>query len=53
MYKPLADLKSNYKKKGKVLTTFLRGLTHRKVRGLDTMAIALNKEAFKKIDARR
>lgn len=38
------------KKKTKTYTTFLRGLIQRKVRGLDSLAIALNKEAFKKID---
>jgi len=38
------------KKKNKTYTTFLRGLIRRKVRGLDGLAIALNKEAFKKID---
>lgn len=37
-------------KKRPVYTTFLRGLLQRKVRGLDALAIALNKEAFKKID---
>ncbi len=46
---PKEYLKSK-KKKYPTYTTFLRGLIQRKVRGLDSLAIALNKEAFKKID---
>ena len=47
---PIKYLRSTYRKKGKMYTTFLRGLMIRKVRGMDTLAAALNKEAFKKID---
>jgi uncharacterized protein len=48
--RPIQYMKDTNRKKKKKLTTFLRGLTHRKVRGLDSLAKALNKEAFKKID---
>ena len=47
---PVDYLKQNYKKSGKTLTTFLRGLLHRKVRGVDPAAVVLNMQAFKKID---
>jgi Fe-S-cluster containining protein len=47
---PIEYLKTTRRKKKKTYTTFLRGLLHRKVRGLDSLAIALNKQAFKKID---
>lgn len=47
--KPIQYLKSRSRQR-KTYTTFLRGLIQRKVRGLDALAIALNKEAFKKID---
>lgn len=52
MSKPIRNLrKSNKnKKRVKTLATFLRGLSRRKLRGLDGLAIALHKEAFKKID---
>ena len=46
---PVEYLKSKRSKR-KNYRTFLRGLMRRKVRGLDSLAIALNKEAFKKID---
>ena len=49
MYKPLELIKKNRKQK-KTLARFLRGLTHRKFRGLDAKAIELNKEAYKKVD---
>lgn len=47
---PISYMKKIFKKKGKVLTTFLRGLDRRKLRGLDGFAKALHKDAFKKID---
>ncbi|MFM2207646.1 MAG: hypothetical protein RL213_1621 [Bacteroidota bacterium] len=47
--KPIEYLKSASRRR-KRNTTFLRGLIQRKVRGLDGLAIALNKEAFRKID---
>lgn len=47
---PIKYLRSTYRKKGKKYTTFLRGLMIRKVRGMDSLAAELNKEAFKKID---
>ncbi|TAH43776.1 MAG: YkgJ family cysteine cluster protein [Bacteroidetes bacterium] len=47
---PIKYLRSTNRKKGKKYTTFLRGLMIRKVRGMDTLAAELNKEAFKKID---
>jgi Fe-S-cluster containining protein len=46
---PIEYLKSR-KKNRPAYRTFLRGLIQRKVRGLDSLSIALNKEAFKKID---
>jgi Fe-S-cluster containining protein len=46
---PFEILKKNKEQK-KQLLKFLRGLTHRKVIKLDEKAIALNKEAFKKVD---
>ena len=46
---PLTLLKKNKKQK-KQLLSFLRGLTHRKVKKLDEKAITLNKEAFSKVD---
>jgi Fe-S-cluster containining protein len=47
---PIGYMKRTFKKNGKTYTTFLRGLLHRKIRGLDSLAIALHKQAFKKID---
>ena len=47
---PIGYLKATFRKSGKTYTTFLKGLMHRKVRGLDPVAKALNKQAFKKID---
>src|SRR6267154_1464064 len=49
MYTPLEQIKKNRKQK-KALLKFLRGLTHRKVKNLDAKAIALNNEAFTKVD---
>jgi Fe-S-cluster containining protein len=49
LYTPLAELKKNRKKR-KILTRFLRGLTHRKVKSLDEKAIELNKEEYTKMD---
>jgi Fe-S-cluster containining protein len=49
MYTALTRIKKNNTQK-KNLLRFLRGLTHRKVRGLDSKAIALNNEAYAKID---
>jgi uncharacterized protein len=49
MYIHLANIKKNRKQK-KILLRFLRGLTHRKVKSLDVKAIALNKEAYEKVD---
>ncbi len=47
---PIGYMRSTLKKSKKTYTTFLRGLLHRKIRGLDSLAIALHKQAFKKID---
>ena len=47
---PIGYMRSTLKKSKKTYTTFLRGLLHRKVRGLDSLAIALHKQAFRKID---
>jgi Fe-S-cluster containining protein len=47
---PISYMKKSFRKNGKSYTTFLRGLLHRKVRGLDAVALSLNKLAFKKID---
>lgn len=47
---PIAYMKSNYRKRGKVYTTFLRGMLIRKIRGVDSVALALNRQAFEKID---
>src|SRR5437868_1636414 len=49
MYTALTRIKKNNQQK-KNLLRFLRGLTHRKVKSLDTKAIELNKDAFTKID---
>jgi len=49
MNEPLEYLKKNRKKR-KTLTTFLKGLSRRKVRGIDPLAQRMNKEAFQKID---
>ena len=49
------DLKAFRRKSGrkrKLLTTFLRGLHRRKIRGIDGMAIKMNDEAFQEIDCR-
>ncbi|REK32339.1 MAG: YkgJ family cysteine cluster protein [Bacteroidetes bacterium] len=48
--KPIEYLKKTYRKKGKKLTTFLRGLMIRKVRGLDSLSKELHKQAFERID---
>jgi len=47
---PIPYLKETRRKNKKKYTTFLKGLIRRKVRGLDNFAIALHKDAFKKID---
>ncbi|MFM9027253.1 MAG: YkgJ family cysteine cluster protein [Bacteroidota bacterium] len=47
--KPVEYLKSKSRKRA-LYRSFLHGLGNRKIRGLDSLAIALNKEAFKKID---
>ena len=47
---PIRYMRSTLKKSKKTYTTFLRGLLHRKIRGLDSLAIALHKQAFRKID---
>lgn len=47
---PVKYMKASFRKNGKKYTTFLRGLLRRKLRGLDSVAIELNKLAFKKID---
>ena len=43
-------MKAAKRRNGKKYTTFLRGLLRRKVRGLDSLALALNKKAFQRID---
>ena len=48
--RPIEYMKTTLKKKKKTYITFLRGVTHRKVRGLDSLAKALHKQAFQKID---
>lgn len=47
---PVKYMKSLYRKKGKMYTTFLRGLVRRKVRGIDRIAPILNRQAFERID---
>ncbi|MBP6334487.1 MAG: YkgJ family cysteine cluster protein [Bacteroidia bacterium] len=47
---PIKYLRTTNRKKGKMYITFLKGLMIRKTRGMDSLAAALNKEAFKKID---
>ena len=47
---PIEYMKSTLRKKKKTYVTFLRGITHRKVRGLDSLAKALHIQAFEKID---
>ena len=47
---PIDYLKKLRRKKGKAYVTFLRGLQNRKLRGVDSLALALNASAFKKID---
>lgn len=47
---PIEYMKKSFRKNGKSYTTFLKGLLRRKLRGLDSVAIALNKKAFEKID---
>lgn len=50
MYKPLGELKRNYKKNHKTFTTFLRGLSNRKVKNIDGLARELHLEATKEIN---
>lgn len=47
---PIKYMKSAYRKNGKKYTTFLKGLLRRKVRGVDSLTVALHKRAFKAID---
>lgn len=47
---PIGYLKKTFRKDGKKYVTFLRGLMHRKVRGIDPLARALHDDAFKRID---
>jgi Fe-S-cluster containining protein len=47
---PIKYMKASLRKNKKTYTTFLKGLLHRKLRGLDSVAIALHKDAFKRID---
>ncbi len=47
---PVKYMKASFRKNGKTYKTFLRGLLRRKLRGLDSVAISLNKLAFQKID---
>ncbi len=47
---PIGYLKSTKRKKGKTYASFLRGLLHRRVRGVDGVAKYLHKKAFEKID---
>jgi Fe-S-cluster containining protein len=47
---PIGYMKASIKKNKKKYVTFLRGLLHRKLRGLDSVAVELHKQAFKKID---
>ncbi len=47
---PIGYMKASIRKNKKKYTTFLRGLLHRKLRGVDPVAIELHKQAFKKID---
>ncbi|MEO0310738.1 MAG: hypothetical protein RIQ89_395 [Bacteroidota bacterium] len=49
-YKPLKDLKPQFKKRKKIFNTFLKGIYKRKYRGKDALAIKSNKEAFEVID---
>jgi Fe-S-cluster containining protein len=49
VYTPLERIQKNNKEK-KNLLRFLRGLTHRKLRGLDAKASSLTKDAYQKID---
>jgi Fe-S-cluster containining protein len=50
MYQTLPTFKRHMKKDLKRLTTFLRGLKRRNVKGLSYKTTKLNKEAFAKID---
>ena len=47
---PIGYMKSKNRTKRKPYTTFLRGLLHRKVRGIDGVAKFLNDKAFEKIN---
>jgi Fe-S-cluster containining protein len=48
--KPIEYMKKSLRKNKKTYTTFLKGLLHRKLRGLDSVALSLNKLAFEQID---
>ncbi|MBL0103938.1 MAG: YkgJ family cysteine cluster protein [Bacteroidetes bacterium] len=47
---PISYMKAAKRKNKKKYTTFLKGLQRRKLRGLDALAIALHKKAFKAVD---
>lgn len=47
---PVKYMKAAFRKNGKKYTTFLKGMTRRKLTGVDSVAVALNKKAFKAID---
>ncbi len=47
---PIAYLKASKRKKNKTYASFLRGLLHSKVKGVDSIAKVLNKKAFEQID---
>ena len=48
--KPIEYMKTSFKKNKKEYVKFLKGLGRRKVRGVDGLAVALNKKSFKVID---
>jgi uncharacterized protein len=47
---PIKYMRSSFRKSGKKYTTFLKGLLRRKVRGVDSLTVALHQRAFKTID---
>ena len=47
---PVNYVRKTYRKKGKMYKTFLKGLSRRKLNGVDSIAVALNTKAFKTID---
>ncbi len=50
MYKTLKEFKRDMKKNLKKHTTFLRGLSRRKIKGLNSKVERLHKDAYEKID---